>query len=236
MTKNPSGYYQDKNVVASYDKARFSSFAGKTFAIIEKRNIRKAFSGVARGSTIIDVPCGTGRLAEVLLEEGFQVVGMDISQAMLEYAQHRLARFGDRFTVQTVDMMKPDFSPHGHYDAALCARVLMHFPVHKQIIFLQNVASLVRGPIVFTQSWTSPYQRFRRSLKRLLRHQTAVRYPLSGASLKQLLEGAGVRERRRLRPCPPLTEEIIVVAELDTKHESGLERRTGSHSSPRPSG
>jgi 2-polyprenyl-3-methyl-5-hydroxy-6-metoxy-1,4-benzoquinol methylase len=213
MGHDPIHHYQNESVAGSYDETRFSSLSGRGFDALEKRFIRKAFRGLDRNSTLIDVPCGTGRLAEALLEEGFQVVGMDISEEMLAQARHKLARFGDRFSCRSVNMLECDSPPNARYDAALCARVLMHFPLEKQVVFLRNVAAMVSGPIVFTQSWVSPYQTMRRSVKRLLRHQAPVRYPLSRADLARLLQGAGLGERRRLRPCPPLTEEMIVIAE-----------------------
>lgn len=213
MATDLTRYYQDTNVAARYDRERFASPAGKVFNALEKHHIRRAFRGLEAGATVVDVPCGTGRLAEVLLEGGFRVVGMDISDAMLGVARQRLAPFGDRFESRVSDLLDSGFTPTEQYDAALCARVLMHFALPTQIAFLRNVARLSRGRIVFTHSWASPYQASRRKLKRALGHQEPVRHPVSSPDLDQLLEGAGLREVRRIRPCAPLTEEVIVVAE-----------------------
>lgn len=213
MVDDPTHHYQQDIVAASYDELRFSSLAGKAFDLLEKRYVRSAFRGLESGSTIVDVPCGTGRLAEALLGDGFRVVGLDISAAMLAQAQRKLARFGERFSWRTANMMKHESLPQERYDAALCARVLMHFPLDQQVAFLRNVAAITNGRIVFTHSWVSGYQKLRRSLKRLLRHQTSVQYPVSKDDLARLLDGAGLRELDRLRPCSPLTEEIIVIAE-----------------------
>jgi len=212
MVNAPRHYYKDKNIAKNYDQERFSSLAGRAFNELEKRYIRKAFRALDCNATIVDVPCGTGRLAEALLDEGFRVIGMDISAAMLEQAQLRLTRFGERFTCRVVDMLNPHLVIHERYEAALCARVLMHFPLDDQIIFLRNVASMVSERVVFTQSWVSSYQRARRRIKRLLHHQAPVNYPISSIDLTRLLSGAGLRELKRIRPCSLLTEEIIVIA------------------------
>lgn len=214
MNFDPTSYYKNDQIAENYDKSRFNSIAGRVFEALEKRNIRKSFRDLPRGSTIVDVPCGTGRLAEVLLEDGFKVVGMDISPNMLAQAQKKLERFGDGFTTRVANMLEPDseLSTGPKYDAALCARVLMHFPPADQAVFLRNVAGLVTKRVVFTHSWSSPYQLARRGLKRLLGHLRPVRYPLSRAGLAQVLSEAGLREQRKLRPCPPLTEEVIVTA------------------------
>lgn len=214
MNFDPTRYYKNDQIAENYDKSRFNSMAGRIFERLEKNSIRKAFRDLPRGSTIVDVPCGTGRLAEVLLEDGFKVVGMDISPNMLAQAQKKLERFGDRFTTRVANMLEPDpeLSAGPKYDAALCARVLMHFPPADQAIFLRNVASLVTRRVVFTHSWSSAYQLARRGLKRLLGHQRSVRYPLSRAGFAEVLSGAGLREQRKRRPCAPLTEEVIVTA------------------------
>jgi hypothetical protein len=39
----------------------------------------------------------------------------------------------------------------------LCARVLMHFPYEEQVAFLQSVASVSHGPVVFTQGVVTPW-------------------------------------------------------------------------------
>jgi hypothetical protein len=89
----------------------------------------------------------------------------------------------------------------------------MHFPLERQIQFLRCVAQLTKGRIVFTQSLRTPYQRFRRKLKRLLRHQTPAAFPISEGELKVLLAGANLKEVGRLRLMPLLSEAIYVIAE-----------------------
>ena len=43
--------------------------------------------GLRRGQRVLDVGCGTGLLARVLLEEGYAVVGVDASPAMIDFAR-----------------------------------------------------------------------------------------------------------------------------------------------------
>src|SRR6185437_5795114 len=146
-------------------------------------------------------------------EDGFTVVGVDISGAMLEVAKRKLARFGERFDTIESDVRELRQGARATYDAALCARVLMHFPLAQQIEFLKSVALMTSGPVIVSQSLSSPYQRLRRRIKRILGHQAPAAYPISEAELKTLLTGAGLREVRRFRVARLLSEGMFVVAE-----------------------
>src|SRR5688500_8523819 len=46
------------------------------------------YTGLPAGSTILDVPCGWGRHAQLLQQAGFIVYGADLSPALLDHA-HR---------------------------------------------------------------------------------------------------------------------------------------------------
>src|SRR5918994_1596481 len=97
MGWDPVTHYKDAAVAELYDRERFSSLSGRIFNALEKRNIRKAFKRISRAAIVMDLPCGTGRFAEVLLDTGFKVVGIDISAAMVHVARRKLERFGRRF-------------------------------------------------------------------------------------------------------------------------------------------
>jgi 2-polyprenyl-3-methyl-5-hydroxy-6-metoxy-1,4-benzoquinol methylase len=95
---DPKSHYQDNKVAQDCDKVRFSSLAGRVFNSMERALTVKAVSSVVPSGVIADLPCGTGRLAEPLLEHGFRVIGYGISDDMLGVARGRLARFGEKFS------------------------------------------------------------------------------------------------------------------------------------------
>lgn len=209
---NPSQHYQDSAIAAKYDRVRFSGLAGRAFNWLEKRLVRRAFSDLARDCKVIDVPCGTGRLAEVLLEMGFHVTGLDISSQMLAVAAHRLRRFDKCFAPTALDARQ--LAPTElRFEAALCARVLMHFPLEEQISFLRNVATVTRRRVVFTQGVNTRLHRLRRRIKRLLGHQASAVYSLTPADIQTLITAAGLRELHRYALFPVLSESFVFVCE-----------------------
>lgn len=212
MNWNPDEHYKSRAVAADYDASRFSSLSGRVFNRLEKRTVTKCFSRLPKGSTIADAPCGTGRLAGALLEAGYKVHGLDISEAMLDVARQRLGSYGKNFTCEVADLKK---HPPGEpiCNGALCARVLMHFSLDQQIELLTGVAQLSRSVVVINQSLDSGYQRFRRRLKRWLGNQAPARFPVSDKDIRILLEKSSLREVKRYRLLPLVSEAVYIVAE-----------------------
>ena len=212
MNWSPDEHYKSRAVAAGYDESRFSSIPGRVFNFLEKRLVAKCFSVLPKGAVIADAPCGTGRLAEALLDAGYRVHGFDISEAMLGVAQQRLAAHGENFSCEVSNLKKnPPNSPS--FDGALCARVLMHFPLDQQIEFLAGVAKLSRSVVVINQSLDSGYLRVRRRLKQWMGNHAPARFPITDGDLRLLLEKSGLREVRRYRLLPLVSEAVYIVAE-----------------------
>jgi SAM-dependent methyltransferase len=66
------------------------------------------------GMRILDVPCGTGRIATRLASRGYEVVGIDRTERFLEEARAR----NDGVRYERADMR--DALPVGGFDAAVC--------------------------------------------------------------------------------------------------------------------
>lgn len=205
-------HYKNPDIAREYDRVRFSSLPGRVFNRQEKNIIRESFSDLPRETVVLDLPCGTGRLAETLLEAGLRVHGADISDEMLAVARERLARYGDRFTTEVTDAFQQT-GGEPLFEAALCARVLMHFPLETQIQFLRGVTLMTRKTVVINHSLNSPYQRFRRLIKKLLRHQRPAHHPITNSEIKRLLSAAGLVEIERRRINSLISEAVYIVAE-----------------------
>jgi 2-polyprenyl-3-methyl-5-hydroxy-6-metoxy-1,4-benzoquinol methylase len=213
MSWNPDEHYKSAKVAHEYDRKRFSSVAGRVFNHLEQRTIVRCFASLPEGAAIVDAPCGTGRLAEPLLSTGYRVHGVDISDAMLDIARGRLHRFGDRFDTEVCDVKKIGTAVSAKYDGALCARVLMHFPLDQQIEFLSGVAKLSKSVVVINHSLDSPYQRLRRRVKHWLGHQASANFPITDQQIGILLDKSGLREIARHRLISAISEAVYIVAE-----------------------
>lgn len=70
------------------------------------------------GSTILDVGCGTGRHSVELAKRGYKVVGIDLSEGMLNVARAKAAVDGVSIEFRQADAT--DFSTEERFDAAIC--------------------------------------------------------------------------------------------------------------------
>lgn len=121
--------YPPELVETDYDPelaARRASYTGGRARDYERRRQREAkwqreqkivnrmLRELPKGARLIDVPCGTGRFADLYRDHGIKAVGVDISPDMLRQANLRMkTRRGDVFCIED----KP-----GSYDAGVCIR------------------------------------------------------------------------------------------------------------------
>jgi len=90
----------------------FTKDTGREVAfLIEELNLPK-------GSTILDIGCGTGRHAVELARYGFQVTGVDLSSGMLRHARQAAEDAGVELELIQADATK--FRTHRQFDAAIC--------------------------------------------------------------------------------------------------------------------
>jgi len=73
--------------------------------------------GLAPGSRLVDVPCGSGRHAIALARRGHRVVGLDISAEAIGYARRAAAEAGVDIEFRLAEMR--EVPPDG-FDAAVC--------------------------------------------------------------------------------------------------------------------
>lgn len=207
---NPNTEYQDQAVASSYDQERFTTPIERLFDRLEKRAVAKGLQDIKASKSVLDLPCGTGRHAEALLQRGYNVIGVDISSEMLEVASRKLTAFPGKFETIQHDILEGPLEGLV-VDGAICVRVLMHFPFEQQVTFLSNVARSSPRGVVFNQSIISPWHVFRRWIKSLFKTRRVVRHSLTRKSLVDLLEASGL-EMIRMRRVLPVGSEAVVVS------------------------
>jgi ubiquinone/menaquinone biosynthesis C-methylase UbiE len=114
-------WYKADDVAEEYDSKRFSR-GGRLIDRREKEAVVDALSPV-EGKRVLEIACGTGRFTVMLAERGADVIGLDISRAMLTQGQEKAREAGvsDRTAFLLGDAARLPF-PDDYFDAVFAMR------------------------------------------------------------------------------------------------------------------
>jgi SAM-dependent methyltransferase len=105
----------------------------------------------AGSPSVLDVGCGSGRVAETLLEAGTsRYVGVDFSGPMLELATTRLERFKDRTELIEGDFIAANLQ--GPFDLVVALGVFDY--IADPVPFVQRMAALGNAVAASFPKWT----------------------------------------------------------------------------------
>jgi len=86
---------------------------------------------VSSGEKVLDLCCGQGVLAPLVLAAGAQYVGVDASPKLIESARKRVRHENSRFLIS--DVTKPAAWADGSFDAAACLMAVHDVPMLDQM-------------------------------------------------------------------------------------------------------
>jgi len=93
----------------------------------EMRLIDRAFKFVPRGASVLDAPCGGGRVALHLAQHGYKVSAADLSEAMIAIATKAMSEHQVECLVERQDVERLTYADRS-FDAIVCFRLFHHFP------------------------------------------------------------------------------------------------------------
>ncbi|MCU4925314.1 class I SAM-dependent methyltransferase [Halobacteria archaeon AArc-dxtr1] len=139
-------WYQADDVAEEYDDKRFSR-GGQLIDRREKEAVLDAVSPL-EDKNVLEIACGTGRFTVMLAQRGADVVGLDISAAML---QHGRQKAQDAAVSETLEFLRGDAGrlpfPDDHFDTVIAMR-FFHLADDPEG-FLREMRRVCRDQIVF---------------------------------------------------------------------------------------
>ncbi|MEU6194012.1 methyltransferase domain-containing protein [Streptomyces sp. NPDC047061] len=100
-------------------------------------------SKVRAGQKVLDIGCGTGRFTVPMAAAGAQVTGLDISRAMLDVTQGKLAERGLSADLYEGDMANLPFEDNS-FDVVTSMLALMHIPLEDRERVFAEVGRVLR--------------------------------------------------------------------------------------------
>ncbi|ELZ13956.1 methyltransferase type 11 [Haloterrigena salina JCM 13891] len=139
-------WYQADDVAEEYDDKRFSR-GGQLIDRREKEAVLDAIMPV-EDRNILEIACGTGRFTVMLAQQGADVVGLDISAAMLQQGREKTK---DAALEGTLEFLRGDAGrlpfPDDHFDTVIAMR-FFHLADDPEA-FLEEMRRVSRDQIVF---------------------------------------------------------------------------------------
>ncbi|MCS7254231.1 MAG: methyltransferase domain-containing protein [Armatimonadota bacterium] len=213
-------HYQDETVAKIYEMKRFGGLFGwmrhmRDITAI-RRAIRFANSLGTQISFVLDVPCGTGRIFQLLSQKGIKFIGADISHAMLLEAMGKPKSHLEGLVGLVVSDAEWLPFKDGTFDAVMCIRFMFHVPREIQLRILKEMRRVTNrwGIVEFRHRYTLRY------LSNWIRYKLGLlgelKYRFSKHDLEELVSEAGFKVRAIFptRPYAPfLSDKWIVLLE-----------------------
>ena len=212
MTYRAKEHYRDGDVASAYDAERFANRKGRLVDRREQALISAALrqAGVAPPARLADIPCGTGRLTATLARAGFEVAGVDVSEAMIAQAVQRCDDLPAalRPTFVTGDAEAMPFGDRS-FDVVVSLRLFGHLPPASRARALSEFRRISRRHVVVAYYLRGSLQ----NLLRRSRRRELSWHPTTLTEIDKELATAGLRRVGRHFMLPLVSETVVVLAE-----------------------
>lgn len=207
--------WQNNMVAESYDNKRFATLSGKISDVLDKLAIKKGLSEIEFDKSILDLPCGTGRIMHYLYNSGYiSLTGADISDQMIDIAKRKIS--GKTISFVKTEAEHTDFSDDS-FSAITSIRFMGHIPRNIRIEVLREFHRICNGPIIIEYPIRNSFASAFKSLLRVLTVRARLPdqwewHDVSHIELNEELHEAGLYVSRLIRKLPLLSESTFVIA------------------------
>jgi demethylmenaquinone methyltransferase/2-methoxy-6-polyprenyl-1,4-benzoquinol methylase len=151
------------------------------------RAVKEAAAGeVLKGSHVLEIGCGTGELASLIVERGCIVEGFDLSPLMVKTAEKRIEKddLTGKFSITHMGVDGMDGFPGENFDAVVSTLVLSELNDDERRFALKHAARVLRpGGCIIIADEVVPRTALRRLVHNIARLPLlAITYLVSGKS------------------------------------------------------
>lgn len=213
--------YRSTEMAETYDTKRFLKSSKKQ---ILNRQFLTAIKGILNGiktrgyqiNSLLDIPCGTGRIFSTLLAEGINFIGADISIEMMRHF-HSVLRPGQIVSLIQCDAERMPFKDDS-FDVITCLRFLtMKVPGEIRASIFKEMSRVSRAWIIIECRHKSIISTIGDWLfQKLFHHHPRFNY-FSRDDIKKELNDAGIELVRIYRPFGLASNKWLLLGFVDKK-------------------
>lgn len=89
--------------------------------------VERAFAIIPQSGSVLDIPCGAGRMTVLLARKGYDCTGAEVADTMVSITREVIASEGLSCPIDKQDIEAMGY-PNGHFGTILCFRLFHHFP------------------------------------------------------------------------------------------------------------
>ena len=208
-------FYQDEAVARDYDFHRFGSTERARRNARKWQAISQALSRTTDIRSVLDLPCGTGRFTGHLGDAGYDVVGADISTAMMREARSRLEGRRGLHGFLRADAERLPLADRS-VDCVMSIRFLHHIDPPTRVVVLRELARVSRRWLVLDFRHKHSYRYMNLRLRAALGFPSRRGMPqVSRRQLTAELGAAGIRVVTIVPVARFFSDKWIVLGETD---------------------
>lgn len=209
-------HYQNPEVVQTYDQSRFGQGKGRARNRLVLDAVNRALDCAAGlghpPQSVLDLPCGTGRLIPLMQERRASYVGSDISWEMMGEAFKRMSDLdGSTRPFVRCDAERLPFE-EATFDAVVSLRFMFHLPPEVRVKILREMGRVSRRWVMFDARTRYSVNFLWRSVRRLWGRPLDSDY-FTRAVIERDAQAAGLRVVKIFPARPYLSDWWIVLAE-----------------------
>jgi ubiquinone/menaquinone biosynthesis C-methylase UbiE len=173
--------------------------------------VARAVHGIPREESLLDLPCGAGRMAVVLARLGFtRITAADVSPAMLGLARARFEQERLEIPLRAADAERLPFADR-EFDNVFCFRLFHHFPTGAmRAIVARELCRVAARRVIVSYLDARSFTSRKRQLERALKPRPPSKFTQTPAEMAALFAGTGF-ERRADRARLPLWHSLRVL-------------------------
>lgn len=197
--------YDKPGVPDTYEERRFSGFLGSYRYRREQKAISEIVDLMPAGVSVLDCPCGTGRWWPILSRRAHRIVGMDVSEKMLDFAKQNISKTAVAITLTKGDAERIAL-PDESVDYVFSHALTKHLPVPIQYQVLKEFSRVSRKGVICSFGIFShiTYEFWKR-------RNLIESYPVFLEELKWMADAANLVLLRKIKCTTPLGVEHAVL-------------------------